>query len=182
MMPIKIRTAVREDASALVAMHALSLRHLASGFYEPEVLEAFITQGPMDLTLLDGDSYFVAESNGVLLGSGGWSPDVTHHYHGKLNWMDGVSNRPMATVRSLFVHPNAARRGVASTLMTHIEADIRAAGFHTAGLHATLSGIPFYRQCRWRGCLPVVVDLPGGHSMVGLNMTKQLTREFEAAA
>ena len=76
MMPIKIRTAKRADASALITMHALSLRRLARGFYDPEVLEAFITQGPMDLTLLDGDGYFVAESNGVLLGSGGWSPDA----------------------------------------------------------------------------------------------------------
>lgn len=181
MMPIKIRTAKRADASALVAMHALSLRRLARGFYEPEVLEAFITQGSMDLSLLDGNGYFLAESNGVLLGSGGWSPDVPG-YHAALKRMNGAPSLPKAMVRSVFVHPNAARRGVASALMTRIEAEIRAAGFHSAALHATLSGIPFYRRLGWRGGLPVVVDLPGGHSMVGLSMTKQLLGELEAAA
>lgn len=157
----------------VLRMHSLSLRRLASAFYEPEVLEAFISQGPLDLTLLDGQGYFVAESDGVLLGSGGWSPDRLH-YHGALKRMDAEPSRPVATVRSVFVHPKAARRGVASVLMTRIEAEIRAAGFQTAALHATLSGIPFHRKSGWRGGLPVVVGLPGGHSMVGLSMTKQL--------
>mgnify|MGYP001544884012 CR=1 FL=1 len=181
MMPIKIRTANRADAGNLIAMHALSLRRLARAFYDPEVLEAFITQGPLDLTLLDGQGYFVAESNGVLLGSGGWSPEVPH-YHGTLKRMDAEPSGPVATVRSVFVHPNAARRGVASVLMTRIEAEIRAHGFQTAALHATLSGIPFYRKSGWRGGLPVVVGLPGGHAMVGLSMTKELRSEFGVAA
>ena len=178
---IKIRTASRADASALFAMQALSLRRLASGFYEPEVLEAFITQGPMDLVMLDGDRYFVAEANGHILGSGGWSPNVPG-YHASFDQLDTDTGMPSAVVRSLFIHPDAARRGVASASMMRVEAEIRAAGFNTASLHATLSGIPFYRRRGWRGGLPVAVDLPGGHSLVGLSMTKQLMGELKAAA
>lgn len=178
----QIRTANRVDSGALIAMQASSLRKLAAPFYDTEVLEALITQGTMDLELLDGENYFVAECGGQLLGSGGWTP-AEPRYHGSLEKMKRCPVRqPTATARSVFVAPEAARCGVASALMAHIEAQIVAAGFETAALHATLSGIPFYRRQGWRTGMPVVLGLPGGHSLVGLGMTKRLTGDLKAAA
>lgn len=177
----QIRTATRADSDALIAMQALSLRKLAAPFYEPEVLEALIAQGTMDLELLDGRTYFVAESKGRILGSGGWTPHAPR-YHGSLIEMEATEDKPHATLRSLFVHPDAARQGLASALMARIEADIVAAGYEMASLHATLSGIPFYRRQGWRSGLPAVLGLPGGKSLVGLSMTKRLVPEIKAAA
>ena len=62
-------------------------------------------------------------------------------------------HRPLqaATIRSIFVHPAWARRGVMRRLMAEIEGDVLSAGIRTAALTATLTGIPFYRRLGYRG-------------------------------
>ncbi len=179
--PFEIRAATRSDGERLLAMQAMSMRRLTSGFYERDVVEAFILQGTMDMALLDGGNYFHAHSGGVLLGSGGWSPELPH-YHKALDDVSRCASMPTATVRCLYVHPDAARRGVASALMARVESEIAAAGFNTASLHAMLPAIPFYRQQGWRSGRPVELALPGEQTMVGLSMTKRLAGRLEEAA
>ena len=55
-----------------------------------------------------------------------------------------------------------ARRGIARRMMAAVEADIVAAGYDTAALTATLTGIPFYRQLGgYHGQEPAIIRLPG---------------------
>ncbi|MCH9808772.1 MAG: GNAT family N-acetyltransferase [Alphaproteobacteria bacterium] len=177
----EIRTATRADGEALLAMQAASMRQLTSGFYEPGVIEAFILQGTMELALLEGGRYFVAHRDGRILGSGGWSPELPR-YHQSLKQTALMPSGPTAIVRCFYVHPAAARQGVASALMARTEQAISSAGFDTARLDAMLPAVPFYRQQGWRSDQPVVLGLPGARTMVGLGMTKRLRGRWPAAA
>lgn len=183
--PFTISIAGPHDAGALTAMQARSMRVLAQPFYDADVIEAFIAHGTMDDALLNAETFLVAKRNGELIACGGWSADAPS-YHASLAEMENVPHdrheHRKATVRSLFVDPSAARGGAATAIMDRIETDIAAAGYQSASLHATLGAIPFYRKRGWRGGLPVVLGLPGGLSMVGLSMTKQLEGEVRAAA
>jgi GNAT superfamily N-acetyltransferase len=83
---------------------------------------------------------------------------------------------PLATVRSVYVHPAMARRGIARQIMATVETGISAAGFRRVSLAATLVGIPFYRRLGYRGCRPVISELPRGLLFVGLDLCKHLAK------
>ncbi|RPI41735.1 MAG: hypothetical protein EHM67_07820 [Hyphomicrobiaceae bacterium] len=55
-----------------------------------------------------------------------------------------------------------------------IEAEIVAAGFRTASLTATLSGVPLYARLGYCATQSVALGLPEGLSFVGIAMTKDL--------
>jgi GNAT superfamily N-acetyltransferase len=169
---IQIGRAGPADRQELRDMQAHSFRTLAGAYYEDEVIEAFIAMGTMDDSLLEDGTYYAARMQGRIVGCGGWSWR-TPAYAARLAGPAPASVRN-ATVRSLYVHPDFARRGIASRLMAAIEMEIADSGYETAALTATLSGIPLYRRLAWRSGKPVVLDLPDGHTFVGLNMTKRL--------
>jgi GNAT superfamily N-acetyltransferase len=77
-------------------------------------------------------------------------------------------------VRSVYVHPDHVRLGIARQLMSLIETNIAQAGFAIAALEATLNGIPFYRRLGYRGGAPAVFRLPRGLLLVGLSMEKPI--------
>lgn len=155
-------------------MQNYAMRLLGASFYDEDVIEAFIASvGTMDDSLIDEGGYSVVVLDGQIVGSGGWSmraPGYASHAKGG----DAAEMARKATVRSVFVHPDFARRGIARGLMDRVERQILAAGFTEASLAATLSGIPLYRRLGWRSRLPVVLSLPDGLAFVGLAMTKRL--------
>lgn len=178
---ISIRAATSDDLPELLAMHAASLRTLGVKFYEREVMEALIEFGTLDRVLIDDGTYFAVEQNGRIVASGGWSwrlPRYETHADGGR----AVSSVSTATVRSIFVHPAAARQGIGSRMMQHIEAEILKAGYGAAQLKALLSGIPFYRRIGWRCGLPTVVSLRENTPLVVLDMAKQLDSALARAA
>jgi GNAT superfamily N-acetyltransferase len=99
--------------------------------------------------------------------------------------MTNAAPTPSATkanARSVYVHPDFARRGIAREIMTAIEAEITAAGFAAASLTATLSGIPLYRRLGYRGGEPVSLALGNSLTFVGLGMSKILAQGVRKAA
>lgn len=170
-----------DDLPELLEMHATSLRMLGVKFYEREVMEALIAFGTLDRALLDDGTYFAVEQDGRIVASGGWSSRTPRYetLASDTGWSRSLCS---ATVRSIFVHPEAARQGIASRLMEYIEFRIVEAGHDTAELKALLSGIPFYRRIGWKCGLPTVVSLPASLPLVVLNMTKQLRSELAEAA
>lgn len=176
------RHASRDDLPEILDVQAESMRNLATAFYEPEAIEAFIAFGTMEADLLDDGTYFVVERDAKIVATGGWS-SRTPRYEAQVASEDTKTNvTSVAAVRSLFVHPNATRRGLASRLMQHIENEILAAGFAESHLTATLSGIPLYRRLGWRSQDPITLALSGDIKLVGLRMTKQLKNRFRPAA
>jgi GNAT superfamily N-acetyltransferase len=153
-------------------MQAHSFRTLGAAYYDDDVIEAFISGiGTMDDTLLDDGTYFVAKSEDRIAGCGGWSWR-TPAYTARMANTAITPSVTKATVRSVYVHPDFARRGIARAIMATIEAHIIAAGFHAASLTATFSGIPLYRRLGYRGGQSVSLELGNSLTFVGLSMQK----------
>jgi len=168
---ITMRTAGRSDRDALRELQALSLRTLAAPFYDSEAIEAFIAMGTMYDGLLDDGTFFVVNHGTTLIGCGGWSSRIPNY----AKFAKGAApEQEDATVRSIFVHPDWGRRGVARRIMEKVEADIARAGFDQARLLATLSGVPLYRRLGWRSGDAVTLRLPGGFKLAGVDMHKRL--------
>jgi GNAT superfamily N-acetyltransferase len=171
---IQIRVAERSDRRELEELQALSFRTLGEPYYGSEAVEAFVRVGTMDPSLLDDGTYFVAVAGGRIVGCGGWSlraPSYTAYV------VDAArSEGPGATIRSVYVHPAFARRGIARAVMARIELELAKRNLDAVSLAATLSGIPLYRRIGYKGAEPIILRLPTGHQILTLAMTKQLTR------
>jgi len=170
--PVDIRRATPGDCAALRALHALSIRSLAAACYDDDVIDAFITEvGTLDERLVTDGSYYAAFVNGRLAGCGGWTsraPNYSRHL------AERAPRQVEPAVRSLYVHPDFARRGIARRLMSTIEADIAAAGHERATLSATLNAIAFYRRLGYRGGEPTVLRMRDGLLFVAIKMAKRL--------
>jgi GNAT superfamily N-acetyltransferase len=171
---IEIQQAGGRDRDELRAMQAASFRILGGPFYDEDVVESFIADvGTMDDYLLDDGTYFKAVEDGRIVGSGGWSCRTpTYISRGAAELP--TSHVARASVRSVFVHPDCARRGIARAIMARIETEIAAAGFATAALAATLSGIAFYRRLGYRSGQPLALRLPNELTFVALRMEKSI--------
>jgi GNAT superfamily N-acetyltransferase len=167
-----IRRAGRDDITALRAMQARSMRGLGSAYYGAAVTEAFLRHAEtLEEAVVEEGHYFLAEDARGILGSGGWSRRVPGY---------ASAGRPAApaadaaTIRSVFVDPAAARRGIGSALMRHAEADAARHGVRRLELLATLSGVPLYTRLGYRATRAAELRLPDGSRFPGIAMAKWL--------
>lgn len=172
---LHIRFAGKADRQELRSLQAYAMRRLAAPYYDEAVIEGFIAEiGTMDDTLIEDGTYFVATTaDGRIAGCGGWSwrtPGYATRLEAGL-----PATVTKATVRSIYVHPDFVRRGIASAVMGAIESEVASAGFDTVSLTATLSGVPLYRRLGYVSGSPVTLSLTNGRLFVGLGMTKQLS-------
>jgi predicted N-acetyltransferase YhbS len=90
---------------------------------------------------LSSGAYHVAETEGRIVGSGGWS----------FNRPGSDETEPgLAHVRHFAVHPDWARRGVGRAIYGACEAQARIAGARRFECYATLSGEGFYAALGFR--------------------------------
>jgi GNAT superfamily N-acetyltransferase len=154
------------------------MRVLGADHYSPVLIEkTLVEMGTMDTRLVADGIYHVAEHAGRIIGSAGWTrrepnygplmdelPAPLSHQHGRI-----------ALVRSVYVAPEFARRGVARRLMAEVEAEMhRTAGVHTAELMATLGGEKLYRTLGYARLSTHWLRMSGGHAMELRRMTKAL--------
>jgi GNAT superfamily N-acetyltransferase len=176
---VVIRRATLADREALRAMQAFSISVLGVDFYAPQQIAAFICHvGTLDDFLLHEGTFYLAESGGAVVASGGWSRRRPNYANAM-----GEVERPGAVVpkiRGVFVHPAFARRGIASALMARAEAEALAAGYREVELTATLSGVPLYRKLGYAALRPITLHLPDGVAFPGLMMRKQLREGRDA--
>lgn len=162
MSHIEIRLAETADLPALRAMQERSLRVLGQPYYTATQIEHFISRvGTMDEYLVTDRTYLVAEMDGELLGSGGWTTRMPGYAR---NSADAhlYADRSRVTVRSVFVEPLIARQGVGRRIMNAVENGIRGEGFHKVELGATDSGLSFYQAIGYHGLRGLQVDLGDG--------------------
>jgi len=148
---------------------------LGGPYYQDEEIAGFLTRyGTMEDAVVAEGHFFVAENPaGKILGSGGWA-----HRQPAYAKRLGKSTRTEAlpTVQGLFVDPAAARRGIASSIMTHIERDARDHCVRDIALTATLSGAALFERLGYLTGVREQLPLKNSSSFGCIRMTKQLER------
>jgi len=180
---IRIRPATAGDLSVLRALIDASVRRLQAQDYTPAQMEgALTTVFGVDTQLIADGTYLVveycpAESQApVIIACGGWSKRKT--LYGADQWTDRHDDlldphHDAAKIRAFFIHPDWARRGIATFLLDACENAARSAGFSRFEMGATLTGAKLFRA---RGYLPVrnlEVPLRNGESLPIIQMEKR---------
>lgn len=175
-----LRPATAADAAEIQELIGRSIRALGAADYSSTQIEGAL-QGAfgLDTQLIADGTYFVVESQGRLIGCGGWS------YRRTLFGGDARADRDAGTldpdidaakIRAFFVDPEAARRGIGSALLDHCEAEARRHGFRRAEMMATLPGKRLYEA---RGYVPgqrVQYPVAPDVAIEFVPMSKTLTR------
>jgi GNAT superfamily N-acetyltransferase len=161
-----LRPAVLADVPAIETLIAASARALCAADYPPAVVEAALgTAWGCDTELIRDGTYFAAEVEGRLAACGGWGKRKTLFGGDRREGRQSELLDPAADaarIRAFFVHPDFARKGIARALLARCEAAAADAGFRTAELMATLTGVPFYRAHGYVGNERIEFPLPGG--------------------
>ena len=143
------RLAQMEDLPQLHALMNRAIEQLQHDFLSPEQVRASHRVMGLDTQLVKDQTYFLVETEGRIVGSGGWSWRATL-YGGDDSI---VAREPLALnaatdaakIRAMYTDPDFARRGIGRTVLGLCEAAARAAGFKRAEMMATLAGEPLYR-------------------------------------
>lgn len=179
---IRIRRACRSDIPALEQLIRDSMRGLGTQKYTPQQVESAIQYlVGVDPQLIDDGTYFVAEDvkTGRIVGSGGWSFHASMAGHDSAHDALADPRTDSAKIRAIFVHPDWARRGIASRLMQASEEAAAHAGYHHLELIATLVGIPLYQKLGYKRVETVEIALPDGVRVKGLHMDKHVEAGYE---
>ena len=173
-----IRQATMDDREAIQQLIAESARILSRQHYNDAQIEAAITSVfGVDTTLIEDGTYFVAESDGVFVGCGGWSRRKTlfggdQYASRDAGYLDPESEP--AKIRAFFIHPDHARKGIARAILARCEEEARAHGFRELELAATLPGVEFYKSCGFSERGTFDLDLVEGVKLKLVPMRKEL--------
>lgn len=175
-MQVKLRLAEPEDVPALTALIADFVMVLQVPDYsEAQRRGALGTVFGVDSRLIADKTYFVAQSQGIAVGCGGWSRRRTLFGGDAVAGKDDQELDPArdaARIRAFFVKPGWTRRGIGGRILRACEAAAQAAGFAEFELMATLTGIALYRAHGYECREPHDAPLPNGLALPMVRMTK----------
>jgi GNAT superfamily N-acetyltransferase len=173
-----LRQATAADSAEIRELIGRSIRALGALDYSTEQIEGALEGAfGLDSQLVSDGTFFVVESEGRLIGCGGWS------YRRTLFGGDARSGRDAGTldpgteaakIRTFFIDPTAARRGIGTALLERCEDEARRYGFRRAEMMATLPGKKLYEA---RGYVPgerVQYPVRQGVSIEFVPMSKSL--------
>ena len=177
-MGYRVRKATLDDRQAISELIAESARRLSREHYADAQIESAITSiFGVDSTLIEDETYFVAEEHGVLIGSGGWSKRKTLFGGDQFSDRDTARIDPAtepARIRAFFVHPDHARKGVAREILLACEREAKAHGFGALELMSTLPGVKFYEANGYSASGDFDLELPDGVKVQFVPMRKEL--------
>jgi GNAT superfamily N-acetyltransferase len=169
-----VRQASPDDRLELRSMQMLSARVLGAGYYTGAQIEAFLAHvGTMDDFLLHEGTYYVAVEDGIIVASGGWSRRQPNYAN--VTGPAGYRDTATPKIRSVFVHPAWARRGLARHLVELAETEMRMAGHAEAELTATIAGVPLYETLGYKVTQHLTVMLPDSIELPLVHMAKELS-------
>lgn len=155
-------------------MQSRAMRRLGAAFYPAEAIEAFLSVvGTVDDSVIGEGHYFIATTPcGRIVASGGWSREVPHYerHRDRTAAKAGIGG---AVVRSVYVDPDMARRGLGTGIMRTLERDAACTGVRALTLTASLSGVPLYLSSGYRPMVRGSLDL-GGIGFAFVKMKKAL--------
>ena len=171
-----LRVARSDDVAAIEKLIPLSVRGLQSDYYSAAQMDAALgSVFGVDRQLIRDNTYFVVEHECEIIACGGWSKRKT------LFGSDHQTNRndaelnpacDSARIRAFFVHPEWARRGIGRAILEASENAIRAAGFRSIELAATLPGKAFYAAFNYVPTARYEVPLANGLTLPVVRMIK----------
>ena len=176
--PPTIRLATLDDVPILKELIPASVRGLSQGYYSVDQMEGAIGNAfGVDTQLIHDQTYYVVECDSHIAACGGWSRRRTlfgsdHALVRNDAQLDPAKDA--AKIRAFFVHPNFARRGIATLILKNCEEAAKAEGFTHFEMGATLPGVPFYRQHGYFEAESLSVPLPNGVALPIIRMVKQL--------
>jgi len=175
---VEIRRATEADVPALHALIEASVRGLQANDYTAAEIEGALGHAlGLDSQLVVDGTYFVAEVDGEMVASGGWS------YRATLCGSDGMTGREPASldpakdaakIRAIFVHPEWARKGLGTLMLEYCEVQAREAGFTRLEMGSTLTGAPLYRLRGYEERERIAIPLPNGEALPIIRMTKNI--------
>lgn len=174
---IRYRLATADDIPELRVLIPMSVRALSEGFYTPAQVDGALADRHfgVDSQLIADGTYFIAESDGQIVGAGGWSKRRTM-YGGNEGRTEADPlldpSRDPARIRAFFIHPGWARRGIGRHIMQACEDAAREAGFTRMELVATLPGEKLYSAMGFKPVEPVDIPLSGGDVLPCVRMDK----------
>ena len=182
-MSYEIRKATFEDRDTLESLIARSARQLGTQDYTAEQIEGALRGAfGVDTQLIRDGTYFAVESEGLIIGCGGWSRRRT------LFGSDGHAERSAAEldprvepgkIRAFFIAPEHARKGIGSMLLRHCEDEARSFGFARLELMATRPGVRLYAEHGYVSDPPIQYELGPGFNIEFVPMRKTLERNSE---
>ena len=179
MSKYELRKASTGDVPQISELISTSVRGLAKGIYNDRQIElSIVSVFGVDHQLIADGTYFVAESNGSIVGCGGWSRRKTlYGASGYENSRDPEELDPTTDtckIRAFFIHPGSARQGIGRAILERCESDAKAAGFRSAEMMSTLPGVPLYEACGYSRHESVAVPISDGDEIECIRMSKFL--------
>jgi GNAT superfamily N-acetyltransferase len=172
----ELRRARLADVPALQELIAVSARALGRPDYTAEQIEGALRGAfGVDTQLVRDGTYFLAESQGRIVGCGGWSRRRTLFGGDARADRDATELDPQvdpAKIRAFFVHPQFARRGLGSAILERCERDAMAHGFGRFELMGTLPGVKLYAARGYQPGARVSWPLEGGLTIPFVPMSK----------
>ena len=173
-----LRLARESDIPKLEILIERSVRVLQAAYYtESQMDGALGSVFGVDRQLIRDQTYFVAEQDGTIIASGGWSKRASLFGSDVARSVEDALLDPLqdaARIRAFFVHPAHARRGLGRAILFGCEDAIRSARFRRIELVATLPGLPFYRAFGYEEDEHYEVPLVNGLSLPVVRMFKSL--------
>ena len=171
------RLASRDDIDALKTLMDAAITELQKPFLDDRQIESSRAIMGLDTQLIDDETYFVIEADGVLAGCGGWSRRATLYGGDQSTGRSAAlldPTRDAARIRAMYTHPHHVRKGVGRLIISLCEDAAKSEGFDRMELMSTMAGEPLYRAC---GYEPVesLMDDRGGIPVPILRMTKSLS-------
>ncbi len=180
-MDLTIRLATETDIPAIQALIGESVTGLSSEFYSSrQIASALAHVFGVDSQLISDGTYYVASTEGQIVGAGGWSKRKTLFGGDQLksDRMDPSLDpeKDAARIRAFYVHPAWTRKGIASRILDACEDAAGTAGFSEIELVATLPGEPLYLARGYRKMEAIKIETPDGESLPAFRMTKTLSQ------
>lgn len=180
--PVTLRLANSDDIPELEKLIDLSVRILQRGDYSESQIEGALgTVFGVDTQLIADHTYYLAvvndEKSEIGVGCGGWSKRKTlfgsDHGPNRTDELLDPATDP-AKIRAFFVHPDWARRGIATQILNACETAAYHAGFRRLEMGATLTGVPMYAARGYKEVERLSVPLNNGAWLPVVRMAKEL--------
>ena len=179
---ITIRRAHLSDVPAILRLHEASVPAPApaAADHAPAQIGGFLALEALDRWLVWAGTYYLAEIDGAIIGTGGWSASETLPVGLWVANDIAPRSRYTARIRGVFVHPDWACDGIGRRLVQHVETEAARAGFTAFELVSSLAGEMLYRSLGYDALASVTADLSTGAVLPGIYMRKVLSAPAEA--